>query len=101
MTDTTSAADPTDVPLDKLRMADREHWLDGPPHEQFKRLRGQCPVHWTETITEYEDEKGFWSVTTAEDIHEVSRDWETYSSAHGFTGADNIIPVELQSFEIE
>lgn len=97
MTDTTSTADPTEVPLDKLRMADREHWLDGPPHEQFKRLRGQCPVHWTETITEYEDEKGFWSVTTAEDIHEVSRDWETYSSAYGFTGADNIIPVELQS----
>ena len=28
-------------------MLEREHWVDGPPHELFKRMRGECPVHWT------------------------------------------------------
>ncbi|MEI2701371.1 MAG: cytochrome P450 [Baekduia sp.] len=93
MTDVTSAS--TDRPLSDLRMADREHWLDGPPHETFARLRRECPVHWTDRITEFEDEKGFWSVTTQDDIHEVSRDWQTYSSAQGIVGADGIVPPEL------
>src|SRR6185369_439720 len=64
----------------------------------FKQLRGQCPVHWNEKITEYPNEKGYWSVTTADDVHAVSRDWETYSSASGITLlSDAIMPVELIS----
>ena len=94
MTDLAQGADQT-VPLDELRMADREFWLDGPPHAEFERLRRECPVHWTDRITEFADERGFWSVTTADDIHEVSRDWETYSSAQGITGADTVVPSEL------
>jgi len=97
MTDTTDGTEAAEVPLDQLLIIDREYWLDGPPHEQFRRLRNECPVHWTDRVTEYPDEKGFWSVTKPDDIHEVSRDWRTYSSALGFTGADNIVPVELQN----
>ncbi len=41
MTDVTSAS--TDRPLSDLRMADREHWLDGPPHETFARV--QAPYY--------------------------------------------------------
>src|SRR5213080_558238 len=70
-------------PLDDLLVTERELWLDGPPHETFKQLRRGCPVHWTAKITEYPQEEGFWSVTKADDIHEVSRDWETYSSEIG------------------
>jgi cytochrome P450 len=69
--------------LDDLLVTERELWLDGPPHETFKELRRGCPVHWTAKITEYPQEEGFWSVTKADDIHEVSRDWETYSSEVG------------------
>ena len=88
------AQGPTDV--DQLLVTEREHWQDGPPHELFKRLRGECPVHFTEKITEYPGEDGFWSVTTADDVHEVSRDWETYSSATGITALrEAIIPLEL------
>jgi cytochrome P450 len=84
------------TPLDEVLVTEREHWQDGPPHELFGRLREQCPVHWTSRITEYPDEAGFWSVTTADDVHEVSRDWETYSSATGITGLTHaIIPLEL------
>ena len=59
------------------------------------RCAAQCPIHWTERVSEYPDERGFWSVTTAEDIHTVSRDWRTYSSAHGVTAVSEVFPVEL------
>jgi cholest-4-en-3-one 26-monooxygenase len=83
--------------IDEILVTERELWQDGPPHELFRQLRGGCPVHWTDRITEYPDEAGFWSVTTAEDVHEVSRDWETYSSElGGITALTNaIIPLEL------
>jgi len=42
--------------------------VDGPPHEVFKQMRKECPVHWTETLEEFPDEDGFWSVTTADDV---------------------------------
>src|SRR4051812_4983182 len=82
--------------LDKLLVTERELWQDGPPHEVFQRLRSECPVHFTSAITEYPTEKGFWSLTTAEDIHAVSRDWKTYSSETGGVTAINIVfPLEL------
>jgi cytochrome P450 len=89
------SADP--VPsLEETLVTEREQWRDGPPHELFAQLRGQCPVHWTSKITEYPEEDGFWSVTTADDVHAVSRDWETFSSATGFTALTNaILPLEL------
>jgi cytochrome P450 len=81
--------------LEALDVTDREYWGDGPPHEIFTELRGRCPVHWSE-INEYPNEEGFWSVTKAEDIREVSLDWETYSSERGgVTGLDHAIPLEL------
>jgi cytochrome P450 len=84
------------VPLHDLMVTERELWLDGPPHDVFERLRDECPVHFTRRISEYQREAGFWSVTKAEDVHTVSRDWETYSSAHGITAVtDPILPLEL------
>ncbi|HSD76616.1 MAG TPA: cytochrome P450 [Solirubrobacteraceae bacterium] len=89
------SADP--IPLEETLVAERELWRDGPPHELFARLRGECPVHWTERITEYPGEAGFWSVTTADDVHAVSRDWQTYSSElGGITLLTNaVMPLEL------
>jgi cholest-4-en-3-one 26-monooxygenase len=85
-------------PLEEVLVADRENFADGPPHELFKRLRGECPVHWSPRITEFPEEDGFWSITTADDVHAVSRDWQTYSSElGGFTALKNsILPLELQ-----
>ena len=84
-------------PIEDVLVTEREDWLDGPPHELFKRLRGECPVHWTESISEYPEEAGFWSVTKADDVHAVSRDWQTYSSELGGITAltDAIMPLEL------
>jgi cholest-4-en-3-one 26-monooxygenase len=85
------------LPVEEILVTEREHWLDGPPHEIFRRLRHECPVHFTERITEFPDEAGFWSVTLADDVHTVSRDWETYSSELGGITAvtDSVMPVEL------
>src|SRR4051794_143277 len=83
--------------LNDVKVLDRERWLDGPPHELFKELRANCPVHWTSEITEFPQEKGFWSVTRPEDVAAVSRDWETYSSELGGVTAisESIFPMEL------
>ena len=78
-----------------VEVTDEELWHDGPPHETFKRLRSECPVHWTETIPEFPGEAGFWSVTTADDVHTVSRDFRTYSSELGGITAAGVIPLEL------
>jgi len=85
------------TPLEEVLVTEREQWTDGPPHELFKELRAKCPVHWTSRITEYPEEAGFWSVTRADDVHEVSRDWETYSSElGGITALTNaVMPLEL------
>jgi cytochrome P450 len=88
----------TKVPLEEKLVTEREDWLDGPPHEMFKRLRSECPVHWTARIGEYPDEAGYWSVTKADDVHAVSHDWETFSSELGGITAltHSIMPLELQ-----
>src|SRR5215217_4170163 len=85
------------VPVEQVLVTERELWQEGPPHELFRRLRSECPVHWTERITEYPEEDGFWSVTKAADLHAVSRDWETYSSERGgITALTNaVLPLEL------
>jgi cytochrome P450 len=82
--------------LDHVLVGDREMWVDGPPHELFKRLRGECPVHWSDRLSEFPKEAGYWSVTTADDVHTVSRDFRTYSSETGGVTAANIVfPLEL------
>lgn len=77
-------------------VAESRLWEQGPPYELFKELRQSCPVHWSERIEQYPEEAGFWSVTTAEDVHTVSRDFETYSSElGGVTVFAEIFPLEL------
>src|SRR3954452_22483079 len=85
------------VPVEETLVTEREQWLDGPPHELFRRMRSECPVHWTPRITEYPDEAGFWSVTLPDDVHEVSHDWRTYSSERGGVTAltNAVMPLDL------
>ena len=82
--------------LENIEVSEREQWLEGPPHELFSQLRAECPVHWTSRISEYPEEAGYWSVTRAEDIHTVSRDFRTYSSElGGVTAVTDVFPIEL------
>jgi cytochrome P450 len=82
--------------IDSVEVGDSRLWQDGPPYDVFKAMRKQCPLHWTERIEEFPEEAGFWSVTTAEDVHAVSRDYRTYSSElGGVTVFAEIFPLEL------
>jgi cytochrome P450 len=85
-----------DSDLQSVLMTERDVWKDGPPHALFKELRQKCPVHWTSRITEFPEEDGYWSITRADDIHAVSRDWETFSSElGGITAVTSGFPIEL------
>jgi cytochrome P450 len=82
--------------LKNVLVLESELWRDGPPHELFRELRSNCPVHWTERITEYPFEAGFWSVTKAEDTQAICRDWRTFSSEKGgFTALTGGIAAQL------
>src|SRR3712207_3834030 len=83
--------------LENFTVGRRELWSDGVPHEVFKEMRSKCPVHFSPNIPEYPEEAGFWSATRADDVHAVSRDWETYSSERGGVTAltNAILPLEL------
>jgi cholest-4-en-3-one 26-monooxygenase len=86
----------TEDDLKNVLVSERDVWADGPPHELFGRLRSECPIHWTDRITEFPEEDGYWSVTTADDVYAVSRDWQTYSSElGGVTAARAVFPLEL------
>lgn len=86
-----------ETPVDQIDLGDMRLWVDGPPHAIFERLRHEDPVHWSPMAT-WENEPGFWSITRAEDIHEISRDWETFSSEKGgIVAADHSIPLEFQN----
>jgi cytochrome P450 len=93
--------DPSEIPhgerpIEDELVIEREHWVDGPPHRLFERMRRECPVHWTSEVTEIPAAAGFWSVTTAEDIRAVSLDWQTYSSElGGVVAIDEVFPIEL------
>jgi cholest-4-en-3-one 26-monooxygenase len=96
------SAEPSSIPadskpLDEVLVSERALWQDGPPHELFKRMRSECPVHWTAGISEYPEEAGYWSVTRPEDVRAVSMDWKTYSSELGGVTAltEAIMPLEL------
>jgi len=82
--------------IESVELTEEQLWVDGPPHAIFKEMRSRCPVHWTAGFEEFPEEAGFWSVTTAEDIHKVSRDWQTYSSElGGILAASPGFPIEL------
>jgi cytochrome P450 len=77
------AADPTELDLSDLSL-----WKDGPPHEIFRELRGQ-DLHFS-ALGDFPNETGFWSVVTYDDIANVGRDHETYSSERSILLVDSL-----------
>src|ERR1043166_4345348 len=83
--------------LGRLDLGDLTLWEHGPPHEIFARLRRAAPVHWS-PLADNPEEAGFWSITRAADIREISLDHETFSSEVGgvLVLDDFGIPLEAQ-----
>lgn len=76
----------------------------GPPHSLFDLWRREDPVHWNPTSPKYAPEpplasltKGFWFLTRYQDVFDVSRDQEKFSSYDaGFTIWDHEDPNDLE-----
>ena len=72
-----AGADPYSIPLDKIDVSDSELFESDTLWGYFERLRSEDPVHYCGES----DFGPYWSVTRLNDIVEVEKDPETYSSA--------------------
>lgn len=62
-------------------ITDPDCYVQGVPYATFERLRTSDPVSWWDET----DGAGFWAVTRYDDLLQVSRDVEVFSSAKGIT----------------
>lgn len=87
----------TELDLTSVDLADPALWDDGPPYELFARLQREAPVHFSAQKTA-PGEGGFWSITRAEDVKTVTRDYRTFSSERrGIFSVDDIgVPLDIQ-----
>jgi len=64
--------------------------LGGPPHEVFELWRREDPVHWNPPTDSYKSpmpgasvKQGFWVLTRYQDVYEVSRNQDLFTSHDG------------------
>ena len=77
-------ADPYSIPLDKIDVSDSELFETDTHWGYFERLRAEDPVHYCAES----DFGPYWSVTRFDDIVEVEKKDEIFSSAHSITVVD-------------
>ena len=66
-----------EIDLSHVDLSEADEFEAGPPHEIFKRLRAEAPVHRNHS----REEADFWSITRHADVIAVTADEVTYSSA--------------------
>jgi len=74
-------------------IVDHDTYLDDVPHGTFARLRKESPVAW---IEENPPNSGFWAVTKYDDVGQVSRDHETFTTTKGIR-LEEMAPDELEA----
>jgi cytochrome P450 len=73
-----------------LDLSNLDLWKDGPPHDTFAMLRSE-PLHFS-ALSDFPQERGFWSVVRYEDIAAVGRDHDTFSSERSILLVDKLAP---------
>jgi cytochrome P450 len=79
----------TTLTLDEINPASFDFWLRDDVEGALAKLRHERPVSWHQHP---DSGKGFWSITRFDDVAAATRDWDTFSSAHGIqvmTDADD------------
>lgn len=79
--------------LEKIDLADHDLFVDRVPYEAFATLRREDPVHWNPEAAG----TGFWAVTRYDDIREVHRQPELFSSELGGTSLEDLEPEHVES----
>ncbi len=59
--------------------SDPAAWVNGIPHDEFRRIRQEEPIRWQEEL----GGRGFWMLTRHADVEKVTKDWQTFSSHRG------------------
>lgn len=79
--------------LEKIDLADHDLFVDRVPYDAFATLRREDPVHWNPEA----EGTGFWAVTRYDDIREVHRHPELFSSEIGGTSLEDLEPEHVES----
>jgi cytochrome P450 len=82
-----------EIPLEDVDLTDHSRFAERVPHEMFRVLRREDPVHWQEE----KDGRGFWAVTRHADITAAAKDWRTFSSELGGTSLQDLEPDQLEA----
>jgi cytochrome P450 len=62
-------------------VSDPATFAEGFPHEAFRRLRSESPVHWQ--ARDHDGARGFWIVSRYEDVKHVSKNPRIFCSERG------------------
>jgi cytochrome P450/nitrite reductase/ring-hydroxylating ferredoxin subunit len=81
------------VTLDDVDLTDLDVWGERVPHEWLALLRRDAPLFWHSEA----EGRGFWVFSRYDDIVEVSKDWQTYSSELGGTSLQDLTPEEIEA----
>ena len=90
---TVAGPDVSTLALDDVDLTDLDAWERGVPYDWLTLLRHEAPLHWQPES----DGNGFWAFTRYDDIVQVSKDWETYSSETGGTSLEDLTPEEVEA----
>lgn len=74
-----------------------EQYLNGIPHDTFAAMRDLNGLYWHRYPTPKQPDGGFWAVTRAEDVKEISTNPEIYSSGVGHTSLWDLDGQALES----
>jgi cytochrome P450/nitrite reductase/ring-hydroxylating ferredoxin subunit len=79
--------------LDDVDLTDLDVWERGAPYDWLALLRREAPLFWQPE----RDGRGFWAFTRYDDIVEMSKDFQTYSSELGGTSLEDLTPEEVEA----
>src|SRR5690242_8703081 len=74
-----------------INLFDPDIYVDGPPHEEFARLRRENPVCWQDL----DDGTGCWAVLTHADLTHVAREPRLFSASEGGVVLEDLAPENL------
>ena len=92
-TATTAGPSVVGLVLDDVDLTDLDVWEQAVPYAWLTLLRREAPLHWQPEA----DGRGFWVFTRYDDVVQVSKDWQTYSSEVGGTSLEDLTPEEVEA----
>jgi cytochrome P450 len=78
----------------RVDLTDPDLWQGGVPHDEFRRLRSESPIAWSQHPSGH---RGFWVVAGHEDLVAISRDPATFSSRDGVITLDDLEGDQLEA----